>query len=190
MNPTHLEVLKAELLKPDYASLGEDYPAIAAYLNARSLVANSVTQPSIQRHYDVTDLTALLTPSELAAVMAIEPSFRLWASTLLENQAFSAVSDLLALINALVVGTTGERSLVQAIGVIVQLQNKSLLNSLTSVLNAASLISSQTKATIDAYADQTIPDPGYRAQIPGPSIADSLGLPTVTEFDIQEALCS
>jgi hypothetical protein len=174
----------------DVLNLGQEYEVIAAQLNHTPMVANLVPAKFVQRTYDITELLALLQPTELTSVLDISTQvFVTWINTQLKRESFSAKFSAINLLAALAKTATGTRTVLDSIGELVNRQDRSLLTALVSVLNASGVISSNTKTVLVEYLGQTMSDPNYEAQIPGLSLGESLGLPLLTAYDVQEADC-
>jgi hypothetical protein len=174
----------------DVLNLGQEYEAIAAQLNHTPMVANPVPAGFVQHTYDIAELLALLQPTELTSVLDISTQvFVTWINTQLKQESFSAKFSAINLLAALAKTATGTRTVLDSIGELVNRQDRSLLTALVSVLNASGIISSNTKTVMVVYFGQTISDPNYEAQVPGKSLGESLGLPLLTAYDVQEADC-
>ena len=182
------EILKTELEGSDYVQFGQDYPAIAQYLNHVPSISNPVQQGQIQRTYSLGEMFTLLSQTELTSVLGINTSFRVWAHSLLPSSTFTAIPELLALLASLIPNATGEKPFLEAISNLVSIQSKSTLVALDAVLLNSGVIGQATHDHVLDYLNQSIPDPNWKALIPGKSRAEDLGLPKISELDIQAVL--
>lgn len=191
LTQTQDDALRAILSSPEMQVFGQNYPAIAAALNDRPLIANSVAQPQIQRHYDLQGLMALLTPSEMQTILQNgSTNFLAWAGTRMGEPDLIfpviAKTSLLTVIAAIAnQGVTGQKAFLDVISMVVALQSRTALLAMASVLRGANYISEATNAEFQLYANTQAPDPTWQAQIEGASLAEQNGLPVLDEHDIQ-----
>ena len=68
LNRQQLTILATELAKSDYITYGQDYPAIAATLNARPQVANPTPQGTVPHRWTLHQILATVVPLHPTAV--------------------------------------------------------------------------------------------------------------------------
>jgi hypothetical protein len=187
LNVQQKEILKTELQKPEYAEFGQGYPAIRDHLNAVPMIANPTTQGRIQKPYSRQEILSLLTDDEAIALYpGITDDFQEWLKSVLPS--IQDKSSIRIVLGYLASNPLQDKSFMGGVEKIILSQNKALVIAFSGLLKVAGLLSSATSQKIVDYVNSTIPDPGYQSQIQGESIAQSLGIAGVDEFDIQEVL--
>ncbi len=139
---------------PELMALGNDYPAIARWLNEAPLIDNPAPQPVISKPCTVAGLFAVLPAADISLL--------------------SQLSDLL--------------SVGQGIADATGMEYGSTPQTMLATLQGLGL-SADGVAAVTAELEQTIPDPDWQAQIPGPPRYLGLGLSDpVSPDQVQESL--
>ncbi len=145
---------------PEIAALKQNYPGIAAVLNAPTTIDNPTPQGTVPRSISLTDVFGVIASlPNGAAEMAKLQKLPDWAY----NGGVAAMA---------------ERN------------ETSITNWLTTISAVVGFESTTSQAMAVAKAQllaATVPDPSWTATIAGPSLAASAGLGTVTAANVQAA---
>lgn len=193
MNRAQLEALRDELTTDPaglgYAALGQDYPALAALLNARPDVPNPEPRGLVpDLPGSLAEILAILTPAERAAVVQADSiqdlAVRAWTAGQ-DPVELQVVVAWIAVSPAVEFETVTVQKLAD---VLLDAGALDVLAALVAVVAADPGLSAETVAALSARLAQTIPDPSWTETVAGDSRATSLNLPTITSVDVQSAL--
>jgi hypothetical protein len=171
----------------DLQALGQDYPAIAADINARPLISNPVPRGTVPKPLAWPELLALVPIAEKANFLDLG-TFQGWAKGIIQNEETPAevLTALDAVLTAMA-GQTGQDVLGSA-KYLADIGDRPNLKNLAMVCVFQGLMNIETAGAIQSEVDATIDDPNYQSQVFGLSLAEENDLGKVTEFDVQNAL--
>ncbi len=187
LNPTQVAQVKTEISKPEYNGM---IPfQIFQKLTRPSEVVNPQPQPQVQKPYSLQEVYDLLSTAEKIAFTGTNLPFLDWAHQQLNTPGYTAQTEMLLLIGALLHSVVGDKKIPAVIAELINAQSKELLLALIKVLEVANLIGSETVAKLTDYANATIGDPKWKATVlTGPSFAQSIGAPMLSLPDVQDIL--
>jgi hypothetical protein len=163
---------------PELAALGQDYPAIAEWLNHEPTIPNPDAQGQVMVSVPITmeSLLGVLTREEKASILSL-PSFSVYLSDSYKNQSVteSAIDSVANAFNAI---ATGEMPFLAAVRYLVEGGQTGTLAALTTILVQRLHLSPETAIAISSEIDKTatVPDPSWQPLLKQPPRYEQLGL--------------